>query len=410
MSNKKILCLVLAIVVCIQVISLSVFAATDAVRPNDIVNFILQTEAYKKHFDDYKKGEISEEQLQEYAQQYATSTGITLVGGATGLTTIVSAMDSFGIDVSDYWNMYYTGKTGSSGVPDVDMKGAGCFVLTYSKSDLNRIHQYFYCDYLVVRPGALTSDGYSVGNDSANFNFNGLFLWQIPKSYDSTQYDVNDTYDPAIDFSNSLYNQKVIIYGDVRYSDGTTASDISTDIVYTIPPLEEQDDDTLSDFLDELIKQLKYEYPDLSSIEGLLAAIHSELKLLDHDDDNSLLSTINNSILSLKTSIENLKIEGTENNFDFSNLFGDLNFKDLIKDNKFVVDIDLSDILSGNKVFSDNAFNFYFKVEDDYASTKFTELKDKFDSKFSFIDTLKDRRDFYFDEFKKLWSENNEGV
>lgn len=42
MSNKKILCLVLAIVVCIQVISLSVFAATDAVRPNDIVNFILQ--------------------------------------------------------------------------------------------------------------------------------------------------------------------------------------------------------------------------------------------------------------------------------------------------------------------------------------------------------------------------------
>lgn len=112
----------------------------------------------------------------------------------------------------------------------IDMKGAGCFVTTYSKSDLNRVYQYFYCDYLVVRPGSLTSDGFSIGNDSANFNFKGLFLWQIPKSYDSTQYDVNESYNPAIDLSTSLYNQKVIIYGDVRYSDGTTASDISTSV------------------------------------------------------------------------------------------------------------------------------------------------------------------------------------
>lgn len=389
MSNKKILCLVLAIVVCIQVISLSVFAATDAVRPNDIVNFILQTEAYKKHFDDYKKGEISEEQLQEYAQQYATSTGITLVGGATGLTTIVSAMDSFGIDVSDYWNMYYTGKTGSSGDPDFDMKGCGAAL--YMPNVNGREYEIIYMTY---------GEFYYVG-EQLYYRTHSVSK-RIVKSFGGSP----QTSDYNQDVFNT-YNSNFKYYGDWRYSDGSSADDKTTDINYTIPPLKEQDDDTLSDFLDELIKQLKYEHPDLSTIEGLLAAIHSELKLLDHDDDNSLLSTINNSILSLKTSIDNLKIEGTENNFDFSNLFGDLNFKDLIKDNKFVVDIDLSDILSGNKVFSDNAFNFYFKVEDDYASTKFTELKDKFDSKFSFIDTLKDRRDFYFDEFKKLWSENN---
>ena len=392
MSNKKILCLVLAIVVCIQVISLSVFAATDAVRPNDIVNFILQTEAYKKHFDDYKKGEISEEQLQEYAQQYATSTGVTLVGGATGLTTIVSAMDSFGINVDDYWNMYYTGKTGSSGEPDFDMQGCGAAL--YMPNVNGREYEILYMSY---------GDFYYVG-DQLNYRTHGVCRRSI-KSFGGIP-QISDYNQDVF----NIYNSNFKYYGDWRYSDGSSADDKTTDINYTIPPLEEQDDDTLSDFLDELIKQLKYEHPDLSSIEGLLAAIHSELKLLDHDDDNSLLSTINNSILSLKTSIDNLKIEGTENNFDFSNLFGDLNFKDLIKDNKLVVDIDLSDILSGNKVFSDNALNFYFKVEDDYASTKFTELKDKFDSKFSFIDTLKDRRDFYFDEFKKLWSENNEGV
>ena len=403
MSNKKILCLVLAIVVCIQVISLSVFAATDAVRPNDIVNFILQTEAYKKHFDDFKKGEISEDQLQEYAQQYATSTGVTLVGGATGLTTIVSAMDSFGIDVSDYWNMYYTGKTGSSGDPDVETKGYGA-IMHIDTANSPLPWDNYYCDYIIISvvDGSIRSATF--------YGSNNLHTWNDIYAGDKSDSFKNGLIFDNIDILNSVGDFTTKFYGDVRYLDGSSADDFTTDISYTIPPVEEQDDDTLSDFLDELIKQLKYEHPDLSTIEGLLAAIHSELKLLDHDDDNSLLSTINNSILSLKTSIENLKIEGTENNFDFSNLFGDLNFKDLIKDNKLVVDIDLSDILSGNKVFSDNALNFYFKVEDDYASTKFTELKDKFDSKFSFIDTLKDRRDFYFDEFKKLWSENNEGV
>lgn len=401
MSNKKILCLVLAIVVCIQVISLSVFAATDAVRPNDIVNFILQTEAYKKHFDDYKKGEISEEQLQEYAQQYATSTGITLVGGATGLTTIVSAMDSFGIDVSDYWKMYYTGKTGSSGIPDVDTKGYGA-IMHIDTANSSLPWDNYYCDYIVV------SVVYGSICSAAFYGSNNLHTWNDVYTGDASANFKDSLIFENRDILNSIGNYTTKFYGDVRYSDGSNADEVTTDINYTIPPVEEQDDDTLSDFLDELIKQLKYEHPDLSTIEGLLAAIHSELKLLDHDDDNSLLSTINNSILSLKTSIENLKIEGTENNFDFSNLFGDLNFKDLIKDNKFVVDIDLSDILSGNKVFSENALSVYFNVEDDYASTKFTELKDKFDSKFSFIETLKDRRDFYFNEFKKLWSENNE--
>lgn len=192
----------------------------------------------------------------------------------------------------------------------VDMKGAGCFVITYSKSDLNRAYQYFYCDYLVVRPGALTSDGYSVGNDSANFNFKGLFLWQIPKSYDSTQYDVNESYNPAIDFSNSLYNQKVIIYGDVRFSDGSSADSIKTptqSITQEIDTSQMSNDD-LYNLLQDMIDKINLQFPDLSTVEGLLRSILSQCKAIngkisngENADYSDIQKYINTAISSLAT-------------------------------------------------------------------------------------------------------------
>lgn len=400
MSNKKIICLVLAIVVCIQVISLSVFAENTG-----MTNVVKQIENIVADNKELSAGNISEEEYNERMNRHVGALGLTVTSDFMGLTGVMNLLTKCGIDTTDYWHQYYgqnmggVGGGGNRGDPDVDMKGYGALLIKIDKK--TNWKYYYYGEY-----GEFYNNS---GEPAVSLYGPGREIWFKPdgsaSGYDTTLNNLGFAYSG----DTSTYAYK--FYGDWRYREtGASADDKTTDIVYTIPPLEEQDEETIYDFLDDLINKLKLQYPDLSTIEGLLAAIHSELKLLDHDDDNSLLSTINNSILSLKTSIENLKIEGTENNFDFSNLFGDLNFKDLIKDNKLVVDIDLSDILSGNKVFSDNALNFYFKVEDDYASTKFTELKDKFDSKFSFIDTLKDRRDFYFDEFKKLWSENNEGV
>lgn len=398
MSNKKIICLVLAIVVCIQVISLSVFAENTG-----MTNVVKQIENIVADNKELSAGNISEEEYNERMNRHVGALGLTVTSDFMGLTGVMNLLTKCGIDTTDYWHQYYgqnmggVGGGGNRGDPDVDMKGYGALLIKIDKK--TNWKYYYYCEY-----GEFYNNS---GEPAVSLYGPGREIWFKPdgsaSGYDTTLNNLGFAYSG----DTSTYAYK--FYGDWRYREtGASADDKTTDIVYTIPPLEEQDEETIYDFLDDLINKLKLQYPDLSTIEGLLAAIHSELKLLDHDDDNSLLSTINNSILSLKTSIENLKIEGTENNFDFSNLFGDLNFKDLIKDNKFVVDIDLSDILSGNKVFSENALSVYFNVEDDYASTKFTELKDKFDSKFSFIETLKDRRDFYFNEFKKLWSENNE--
>lgn len=193
---------------------------------------------------------------------------------------------------------------------NVDMKGAGCFVLTYLKSDLNRAYQYFYCDYLVVRPGALTSDGYSVGNDNLNFNFKGLFLWQIPKSSDPTQYDVNESYNPAIDFSNSLYNQKVIIYGDVRYSDGSSADGISSPIQSITQGIDtsQMTNEDLYNLLQDMIDKINLQFPDLSTVEGLLRSILSQCKAINNKiangekaDYSDIQKYINTAISSLAT-------------------------------------------------------------------------------------------------------------
>lgn len=402
MSNKKILCLVLAIVVCIQVISFSVFADDYSGITGIVQNDVDCLTSVLNVVKDVLSGEKS---VQEgYSAIQAIGNRVVKQNVKEVLTLPYNSETELnGVAPRDFADKITTnvrqGLRGLGGEIDdntittdnVDMQGCGAalYIPNYGGKEycieyMSYGEFYYEGDQLYYRTHGVckrTLKSYGGSPQTSNYNEEGF----------------------------GKYNSDYIYYGDWRYADGGAADDKTTPTQSITQGIDtsQLSDQELIDLLQDMVNKLKLQFPDLSTIEGLLSAIYSELKLLDHDDDNSLLSTINNSILSLKTSIENLKIEGTENNFDFSNLFGDLNFKDLIKDNKLVVDIDLSDILSGNKVFSDNALNFYFKVEDDYASTKFTELKDKFDSKFSFIDTLKDRRDFYFDEFKKLWSENN---
>ena len=406
MNNKKFLCLFIALLVCVQALSFSVFAddysGITGIVQNDVdcltsvLNVVKDVLSGEKSVQEGYSAiqAISNRVVKQNVKEVLTLpynsetelNGVTPRDFADKITTNVrKGLRDMGGDITE--NTITT--------DNIDTKGAGAVL--YMPNVNGREYEIYYMNY---------GEFYYNGSD-LYFSTNGIYKRTL-KSYggDPATFDF---FENSIGFASDLYKY----YGDWRYREnGAPASDKTSPVQSSMQTIDtsQMSDSDLIELLQDMINKLKIEFPDLSTIEGLLSAIYNRLGTLDSDDDSPLLSTINNSILSLKTSIDNLKIEGTENNFDFSNLFGDLNFKDLIKDNKFVVDIDLSDILSGNKVFSDNALNFYFKVEDDYASTKFTELKDKFDSKFSFIDTLKDRRDFYFDEFKKLWSENNEGV
>ena len=402
MRNKKIISLILAFVVCIQVISLSVFAdnygGIVGITQND-VNYIVDILNIAKDVASGQKSvqegysavrALNDRVVSQNVKDMIPFSSETELNGVTPrdfadkiTTNVRQGLRDLGGDIDD--NTVTT--------DNVDMQGCGAAL--FMPNINGREYEILYMTY-----------GEFYYDDQLYYRTHGVCKRTI-KSYGGSP-QTSDYNQEGFNKFNSNYKY----YGDWRYADGGAADDKTTPTQSITQGIDTSQltDQELIDLLQDMRNNFKLQFHDLSTIEGLLAAIYSELKFLDHDDDNSLLSTINNSILSLKTSIENLKIEGTENNFDFSNLFGDLNFKDLVKDNKLVVDIDLSDILSGNKVFSENALSVYFNVEDDYASTKFSELKDKFDSKFSFIETLKDRRDFYFDEFKKLWSENSEEV
>ena len=402
MRNKKIISLILAFVVCIQVISLSVFAdnygGIVGITQND-VNYIVDILNIAKDVASGQKSvkegysavrALNDRVVSQNVKDMIPFSSETELNGVTPrdfadkiTTNVRQGLRDLGGDIDD--NTVTT--------DNVDMQGCGAAL--FMPNINGREYEILYMTY-----------GEFYYDDQLYYRTHGVCKRTI-KSYGGSPQTSDYNQDRF-----GKYDSNYIYYGDWRYADGGAADDKTTPTQSITQGIDTSQltDQELIDLLQDMINNFKLQFPDLSTIEGLLSAIYSELKFLDHDDDTSLLSTINNSILSLKTSIENLKIEGTENNFDFSNLFGDLNFKDLVKDNKLVVDIDLSDILSGNKVFSENALSVYFNVEDDYASTKFSELKDKFDSKFSFIETLKDRRDFYFDEFKKLWSENSEEV
>lgn len=68
------------------------------------------------------------------------------------------------------------------------------------------------------------------------------------------------------------------------------------------PSIDDATDDELIELLNELINALNLEFPDLSSIEGLLQAILAKLGTLDSDNDNALLSQLLVAIQSLEAS------------------------------------------------------------------------------------------------------------
>ena len=91
------------------------------------------------------------------------------------------------------------------------------------------------------------------------------------------------------------------LIGDWRYEDGTQSEEAEEP--ETLPPeLNNQDENTIREFLEDLFENLPFIYPDLSSIEGLLSAILAKLDTLDSDNDNTLLSQILVAIQSLEAS------------------------------------------------------------------------------------------------------------
>ena len=195
------------------------------------------------------------------------------------LQALIDMLNLLGIDVSGYWDDY-ANDNGILGDSTIDTKGYGAVLVTRSTGC--NFTTWYYGDYGVI----LDNGRYYI-----------KYYRKITLQDDGT---VTDTYEPDPYGTITVSSYERLI-GDWRYEDGTQSEEAEEP--ETLPPeLNNQDENTIREFLEDLFENLPFIYPDLSSIEGLLSAILAKLDTLDSDNDNTLLSQILVAIQSLEAS------------------------------------------------------------------------------------------------------------
>lgn len=274
---KRVFCVILSCFIALSLITLPVSA--DSSLSTNTSHFISRT---KSNYDDYRSGKIS------FADFLAAVTvdiaRYEMVAGAelTGISDILDFLKSLGIDVDNPWEQFYFqhhGGGGSGGNRDEFMKGYGALCI-YDTGSSSIAFRYIYCNYIIL--------GESDSNGVLQIRYYGPRK-DISYKPDGSVYNESN-YNNATTFFVSVGSYAdYTFYGDIRYSDGTTADDQITEI--PDDPIPGYDDDSvtndeLEDFLEDLLNQLALEYPDLSTVEGLLAAILSQLQSINGKMDN----------------------------------------------------------------------------------------------------------------------------
>lgn len=301
----KIAAVLISVSLCVSVCAVPAFADTGGgAGGNRDENFVKYTVDYLKTVYQYCKDVVSSpdevdalgiptatsdylSKSSSLALDYATQSirdNLTVAVEALSMAPsreTVNAVVERGRDLLDYCGIDY-GKTETTNNL-MDMKGFGAVAFNTASNT------YYYVDYIVI-----TYD--SVWN-SYKFTL-----------YADSYYEYVDdkgvlhTYNKGLNYGTS-FGDYMKFYGDVRYSDGTSADDYispSSETIQTNDP-STLTDTQLIDLLEDLLLNLKLDFPDLSSVEGLLSAILTKLGTLDSDNDNGLLSDIYVAIQSLKT-------------------------------------------------------------------------------------------------------------
>lgn len=188
-----------------------------------------------------------------------------------GLREVANGLVTAGRDLLDYCGIDY----GKTEVTEnlVDMRGYGARGDIYSDSG-NCLTAL--CEYI-------TYDGYNY-----IFYGKGAAIWSDEGVLRSTTWTADRChlgYGSSFGPPNII---KIVVYGDVRNTNGTPATDITqptTGVTQTNDP-SSLTDTQLIDLLEDLLMNLKLDYPDLSTIEGLLSAILSQCKSINGKIDN----------------------------------------------------------------------------------------------------------------------------
>lgn len=300
---QRILCVIVSCFLAFSVLTLPVLADVTEVPEN----FSYFLSDFKSYYSDYKEGNLTWGEFIEKTLQAARKLGYNNQAEINGYKDFISLLKSLGVDVDPFWTDFYYQRHGgesSSENRDEIMQGAGAVLYKYSQksgSNVYYLEYIYYGDYgLFYNITSDTDFQYSLvgGFRRVSYSSSGDVI-SDQRSYDHGFFDVSA--------SHNGYN---LYYGDWRYDDGSSADDYISDIPeeptpgYDDPSIPE---DELEDFLEYLLNQLSLQFPDLSTIEGLLAALLAEMKTLDHDDDAASLSAV-------QSAIENLSSVGSSGN------------------------------------------------------------------------------------------------
>lgn len=254
---NKLIAVLLALSIALSCLFVPSFASPLDVS-SDFSRFVTDIWTLSEQYD---KGEISKS---DYISSFGKSMlrfGINYGADVTSFKDVLKVFEFCGIDVPDKWQeWFYENKMGGGGgAVDRDDSVLNGYGASFSNTYLN-VTYTSYGDYGIIN----------------GVNSDGTFIVSFPNNCHLSSVGGGSSgtfHNPPTSLS---CNSAFALYGDWRYDDGSDASDVVEEFPEKVPPSYDDDsvsDDDLIDFLKDLLEKLQMQFPDLSTIEGLLRAI-----------------------------------------------------------------------------------------------------------------------------------------
>lgn len=373
---KKLLSVLLALCLSLSCFCVSVFADNDIIAQNTAKYYSYLYDLILK----YENNEIGLDTLLGDAYNEYMNTGVDNIGQAfTNIADIVKSLTPFS---DDKWNDWYRdnkmgGGGGGGNRDDSVLNGYGAVCVHYDSN--GNLYKTVYAAYGVInRQAGNQIVGYSLGDVTCKSVY-----------FDNTVY-VKDVV--VCGYLNDENGNNYILYGDWRYDNGDDATDNITELPEKeIPSYDDNSvpEDDLIDFLEDLLNDLQLQFPDLSTIEGLLRAILAKLGTLDSDNDNELLEHILVAIQALKNNGE------TADNSELLKTLEDLKNALVFKDDEKTAS--LAEIL--NTLVQNQVRRSDITIDPSLYNQRYALIEAKLLGKFSFISEIKNFVQYAIDSY-----------
>lgn len=266
---KRIISIFLALCLTVSCFCVPASAVNPVGMINDISRFYSDIWEISEQYD---KGEISQS---EFFEKFASSMvrfDINYGSDITSFKDVLNVFEFCGVDVPDKWQeWFYENKMGGGGSggnrDDSILNGCSCAAFQYDSKGQKYLAMYGF-------NGTLKE--YKAGVFTANMYFDVYYTYNPSTgAITSTLHNGSKNFD----YNTNLNPRDWVLYGswDVTTLDDEAVPDgVITELPEKkIPNYDDDsvDENDLIDFLKDLLQELMLQFPDLSTVEGLLRAI-----------------------------------------------------------------------------------------------------------------------------------------